>query len=77
MTHGFSDQSGKPVKTTNIDGREVRYDTRKDEITLEYGDETLRYQTDGREVKIPRYGDPVKLDGQEYPSWEKLRGELK
>lgn len=76
MTHGFSDQSGKPVKTTRIDGREIRYDTRKDEIAAEYGDETVRYQVEDRDVDIPRYGAPVILDGEEFPDWDELRGEL-
>lgn len=76
MTHGFSDQSGKPIKTTKLKDRVINYDTRTDEITVEYEDEFRSYDVDDREVKITRYGEPIKLDGIVYPNWEDLRGEL-
>lgn len=76
MTHGRSDQSGKPVKTTRIDGRNISYDTRTGEFTVEYREDSMTYETEDREVNIPRYGSPVNLDGQEFSSWEALRGEL-
>lgn len=76
MTHGFSSQAGKPVKITIVDEKEVKYDSRTGEITVEYEDGIETYDVENRGVEIPRYGDPLELDGESYSTWEELKGEL-
>lgn len=76
MTHGYADQSGKPIKTTLIDGRTIDYNTRTEELEIRYDEISEKWSVKDYEVQIPFKGGPVLLDGKEFNEWSEIRGEL-
>ncbi len=76
MTHGYADQSGKPIKTTLMNGRTIDYSTRNEELQIKYNGVSENYSVEEYEVRIPVKGGPVILDGKVFDEWSDIRGEL-
>lgn len=77
MTHGYRDQSGKPIKSTLIDGRIIEYDTRNEELKSVYDGLSDNYDVEDFEIDIPLKGGPVLLNGKAFEEWSDIRDELK
>lgn len=76
MSHGYSDQSGNPVKSTLLNRKLIEYDSRIEKLEFGENEDSEVYDVNNYDVRIPIRGGPVIIDGESFENWSDIRGEL-